>query len=333
MRILPFLLFFLLLNSCKEETPKQRKINGVSFVATRDAITQRQALAVKQINTNSVALMPFGFIKELDHPEIMFNSERQWFGERKEGIAQNKKVFDSLGIEVMLKPQLWVSHGVFTGDIAMTTEENWQAFETSYKAFVLYFAEVASELNIPIFCLGTELNNFAVNRPDFFKKLIAEVRKVYAGKLTYAENWDVYQTIPFWKDLDFIGIDAYFPLSEEKTPSASTLKKSWKPFKEEMEQLSEQVNKPILFTEYGYRSIDYVAKAPWEHHRTDEQANLKAQQIALTALYETFWDEPWFAGGFLWKWFPNENAGGEKDNRFTVQNKPALDVVKKYYTE
>ena len=40
-----------------------QKINGVSFVASRDSITSLHVNSVIDVNANYVALMPFGFIK------------------------------------------------------------------------------------------------------------------------------------------------------------------------------------------------------------------------------------------------------------------------------
>ena len=43
-------------------------------------------------------------------------------------------------------------------------------------------------------------------------ELIAAVRTVYSGELTYAANFDQYRAVGFWPGLDLIGINAYFPL-------------------------------------------------------------------------------------------------------------------------
>ncbi|RLD64698.1 MAG: glycoside hydrolase, partial [Bacteroidetes bacterium] len=50
------------------------------------------------------------------------------------------------------------------------------------------------------------------------------------------------------------------------------------------------------------------------------------------ALFEEFWKEDWFAGGFLWKWFVNYNeVGGVENNMFTPQNKPVENIIREYY--
>ena len=64
-------------------------------------------------------------------------------------------------------------------------------------------------------------------------------------------------------------------------------------------------------------------KEPWRSDRYEDVANLEAQNNATQALFDEFWQEDWFAGGFIWKWFHNyEKSGGENDNQFTPQNKP-----------
>jgi ppGpp synthetase/RelA/SpoT-type nucleotidyltranferase len=232
----------------------------------------------------------------------------------------------------MVKPQIWIWRGVFTGGLKMESEESWQELEKSYEDFILTYAVLAEESKAEIFCIGTELEQFVVNRPEFWNQLISKIRKVYKGKLTYAANWDEYDRTPFWASLDFIGIDAYFPLSEAQTPSVEELKEGWKPWKDKISELSVKVKKPVLFTEFGYRSMDYTAKKPWLVGRSEEGVNMDGQVNAKKAIFESFWDEEWFAGGFVWKWFINhEKSGGPADNRFTPQNKPAQEIIKAFY--
>ncbi|MFS4454765.1 glycoside hydrolase family 113 [Maribacter sp. 2304DJ31-5] len=325
------LLFLSLIQfSCTGEA--QKKINGVSVVASREKIAQNHVDEVIKVYANSAAIMPFGFIRDINSPQIIFDTDRQWFGETKRGAKQYIKLLKKNGIAVMLKPQIWVWRGEFTGTIVMNSEAEWKQLEETYDKFILTYAALAEETKIPVLCIGTELEKFVENRPEYWKDLIQRIRTIYKGKLTYAANWDEYKRTPFWGELDYIGIDAYFPLSESTMPSVEELKEGWKPWKEKIAEISKTNNKPVLFTEFGYRSMDYTAKKPWLVDRNDENVNLKAQANATKAIFETFWNETWFAGGYVWKWFiQHEKSGGENDNRFTPQNKPAQQIIVDHY--
>ena len=332
MRIIFALCFLLLLNSCAMTSIKKEKINGVSYVASRDSIDQKHIDPILHLNANYAAIMPFGFIRDLQHPEVVFNSERQWFGETLEGVKQYIKTLKKDHIKIMMKPQIWVWRGEFTGLINMKTEEEWLQLESTYSNFILEYAKVAEDTNTEIFCIGTELENFVANRPEFWKQLITKIRSVYKGKLTYAANWNEYTKTSFWDELDYIGIDAYFPLSDKQTPTIQDCKQGWKKYKSEIKSYSEVYNKPILFTEFGYRSVDFTARSPWVSDVDMNGVNLDAQVNATHAIFDEFWNEDWFAGGFIWKWFhAHDKVGGEDDSQFTPQNKPVEETVRKYY--
>ncbi|SER07584.1 hypothetical protein SAMN05421824_2979 [Hyunsoonleella jejuensis] len=329
----PFKLFFfvliLSLQSCKTQT---KKINGVSFVAANAEVSEKHVNPVVNVNANYAAIMPFGFIKDLKHPKIIHNAHRQWFGETVDGAKQYIGALKKRDIKIMLKPQIWVWHGKFTGHIEMQNEEDWKALEDSYSKFILEYAVLAKQLNIDIFCIGTELEQFIDKRTPYWLDLIKEIKTIYKGKLTYAANWDEFKRTPFWNALDYIGVDAYFPVSDSKTPTLEECMIGWEAHKAIIKSTSEQSGKPILFTEFGYRSVDYSGAAPWKSDRNMKQVNLEAQTNTTQALFETFWKEEWFAGGFIWKWFINhDKVGGHNNPMFTPQNKPVEALIRKYY--
>ncbi|ARV06508.1 glycoside hydrolase [Polaribacter sp. SA4-10] len=332
MKIQKFLLLFLLLQfSCKSQT---KKINGISFVASRDSIKANHIKPVIMAQGNYVSLMPFGFIKDLTSPIITHNSDRQWFGETQNGLLQYAKSFQKESFKIMVKPHIWVWRGEFTGDIEMDSEEKWVILENAYTEFILTYAKASQELNADIFCIGTELEKFVTKRPLYWQELIKKIKKEFKGKLTYAANWDEFKRVPFWNQLDFIGVDAYFPLSDKKTPSVLDFEIGWKPHKDEILKIQKQFNKPVVFTEFGYRSVDFNAIAPWKSDRIDGNINLMAQANGFQAIHNQFWKEDWFAGGFIWKWFhKHDEVGGADNNRFTPQNKPAEKLMKKLYNK
>lgn len=324
-----FILVFIVLQSC---TGQVAKINGVSFVASRDTINHTHIKPLVNINANYAAVMPFGFIRDLSKPEIIFNTQRQWFGETKLGAKQYIETLQKSDIKIMLKPQIWISHSEFTGYIKMTNETDWNVLEHSYSKFILEFAQLAQDMHVDMFCIGTELEQFIANRPKYWNLLIQKIKTIYKGKLTYAANWDEFKSTPFWNQLDYIGIDAYFPVSDDKTPTVESCLLGWQTHKNTIKSFYRKFNKTILFTEFGYRSVNFTAKAPWMSDRSMTQVNLEAQTNATKALFKTFWNENWFAGGFIWKWYHNhDNAGGENNSRFTPQNKPVETIIKNQY--
>ena len=337
------ILFFFLLGcaqkreiSNENEPHKERniKINGVSFVASRDSLFHKNVDPLNNIHVNYAAIMPFGFIKNLDHPDIVYNQDRQWFGETEMGVSQYVHLLHKSDLKVMLKPQIWIWRGDYTGLIEMSSEADWIQLEESYRNFILDFAKLAEKEHIEIFCIGTELAIFVAHRPEYWRKLISEIKSVYNGKLTYAANWDEYKRVPFWDLLDFVGIDAYFPISDSETPTLEESIEGWLQWKTELKVFSHKESKKILFTEYGYRSVDFGGQEPWKSDRNMDNVNLEAQVNLLEGLYQSVWEEEWFAGGFLWKWFiSHENVGIREDSQFTPQNKPAEAIVKKYYSK
>lgn len=307
------------------------KIKGLSFVASPRLVSEQEILKVSGVNANWVTLMPYGFVRSIDSPQVQYNNQRQWKGERIDGIKEVANLFRKQGIKVMIKPQLWMGHGSFTGHLEMKTEAAWKMFEDGYKKYILDFAKAAEETGCEMLCIGTELNNFIKARPVFWDTLISQVKRVYRGKLTYAENWDSFDKVPFWPQLDYIGIDAYFPLSDEEKFTVKALERGWEKHKKQITFISGKVGKPVLFTEYGYRSSLFAAKEPWAE--LNNEVCLENQEAALKALYNSFWKEKWFAGGFLWKWYDNPNAGGNSNTDYTPQNKPAEKLVKETYNK
>jgi hypothetical protein len=66
----------------------------------------------------------------------------------------------------------------------MKTERSWQNLEKQYENFILHFAKIAQDLNCELFCIGTELNVFVTQRPEYWRSLILKIKTIYKGKIT-----------------------------------------------------------------------------------------------------------------------------------------------------
>ena len=309
------------------------KIGGVSFVSPSRQFPSHYLEPIKtQVNANWVALSPFGFSRE-KKPAVNYNSNFQWWGEKPDGIAQIADYAKERGLKIMMKPQVWMM-GSWVGSFDMKTEEKWQEWEQSYEKFILEFAQIAQDKQTEIFCIGTEYRIAAVEREAFWRNIIKKVKTIYKGKITYAANWDNFENVKFWDELDYIGIDSYFPLVEAQTPQVEQMVKGWEQWKPAIEGIHKQYNKPILFTEYGYMSCDYTAWQNWENEGNvrNLNVNMEGQKNAFEAFFRTFWNEDWFAGGFIWKWYDDyEQAGGASNKQYTPQRKAVESTIKNWY--
>ncbi len=331
--------FYLLLitSYCPKENypefPAEAKMKGLSFVAPPDAFAANPMLSIQQLGADWIAVIPYAYTK-VGEPHVHYDSHWQWWGERPEGARKSIELAKEAGIKVMLKPQVYIP-GSWPGDLDFDSDQAWESWEKDYESYIMAFAKMANELDVELFCIGTEFKISERKRTAFWRKLIRKIRNDYCGELTYATNWDHYQQTPFWDDLDYIGVNAYFPLSDEKTPSVKQLIKAWQPTKKKMQTFAKAKNRPILFTEYGYLSVDACASKTWELEKKVKSLtiNEQAQANAIQALFEVFWPEPFWAGGFLWKWFPNgKGHEGYPERDYTPQGKAGERVLKKWFT-
>ena len=305
-------------------------VNGVSWVAPPQPVDISSMKPVLEVNANWVCIMPFAFSRT-NESFVKFDNARQWWGERSDGAAATIGFAKKLGLKTLLKPQVWFSGGAFTGNYDAGSEEAWQEYEAQYRQYIITMARVAEEHQVEMFAVGTEYGTFAKTRPDFWRKLIKEVRSIYKGKLTYAANWDTYKYIPFWDQLDVMGIDAYFPISDDKDPSMASMLLGWQKWANEIELEQKKHKLPVIFTEFGCRTTDYALKEPWSSDKGGA-VNLDVQGRAYQAMFKVMDEYDWFKGGFVWKWFHRHNdVGGLENNRFTPQNKPGEKILSEIY--
>ena len=309
-----------------------KKINGLSFVATPKPFSAKAFMDIENVCANFIAVIPYAFTRN-DEPHVKFSNNFQWWGERIEGVGATIDSAHAHKINVMLKPQVFAGRG-WIGDLNFENTDQWQLWETDYSNYILSFAKLASEKKIAIFCIGTEISKSVKNRPQFWKKIILEIKKIYSGKLVYAANWNDYSDVTFYDQLDYIGIDAYFPLDTATTPSVENLLNKWRPIAVGLESFSKRINKPILFTEAGYLSVNSCGGKNWELEKTRRTSvvNEQAQLNAYSALLNQFQEKKYFAGVFWWKWFPDKMGHeGSMEKDYTPQNKLAVNALKQFY--
>jgi hypothetical protein len=129
-----------------------------------------------------------------------------------------------------------------------------------------------------------------------------------------------------------VGVDAYFPLSDKEKPDRNDLIAGWQCHLFKMKKCSETTGKPILFTEWGYRNINFAGEKPWDYSELNRVRNDSLQSLLYSVAFDEVLSKDFIAGGFLWKWFPQSMlADHEPDTQFSPQGKLAENVVRHYF--
>ncbi|MEO8219116.1 MAG: glycoside hydrolase TIM-barrel-like domain-containing protein, partial [Acidobacteriota bacterium] len=281
------------------------KRRGVNFVAGSE-ITAADFQPLLADHVNWIVQTPFGWQTSARSTEVRFSGNGGYWGERDQGIESTTLLARRYGIHTLLKPHLWIRGGVWSGEIAMRSDSEWKSWFSSYDDFILHYAQLAQRLGIEELSIGTELGGTTITRGQDWRKIIASVRAVYSGKLTYSANWGEFEQVTFWNDLDSISIQAYFPLTKKNHPTVDELLTGWNAYLRAIEAVQARYGKPVQFTEIGYRSAPDAAIEPWQWpKRLDLSSDPETQARCYEAFFRVFWKRPWFAGAYFWKWFPH----------------------------
>ena len=239
----------------------------------------------------------------------------------------------NLGLKVMLKPMIEVlkaeeirSYPVWRGEI----QPSYEWFE-NYSSFINFFAELAEQNDVELFCVGCEYKA-TTGENEQWKNVINGVRQRYSGPIIYAADWTNFSDVKWWDSLDYVGIDAYFPLAFfNSDPTFEELKTTWKNHANEIEEWIATVNKPVIFTEIGYRSGDGTSNAP-ANYWFNMTVDLQEQHDCYEAAFQALWNRSWFYGFYWWTWTHKPAEGGVYDSGHSPQNKPAQDLITDWYS-
>ena len=282
-----------------------------------------------QIGSNSVAIVPYSYMRNPNEPTPL-NLESNPGGENDESVVTAHFNAKKLGMMTLLKPQIWLGRS-WPGDVAMNSEEKWQQFFEYYSDWIIHYALLAEMYEFDAFCIGVEFAKATIQRPEDWRKLIRRIRKLYSGKITYAANWgEEFEQLNFWDELDFIGINCYYPLSEADNPDKKELEKRFDAVLEKVEKVSKQYKKPVVFTEIGFRSVN----TPWKNPHADaanRPFSEKAQSLCYEVVFEGIHNKDWCDGIFWWKWPSYLSYQGQKNTSFTPNRKMAEGTVEKWF--
>ncbi|TLP82805.1 glycoside hydrolase family 113 [Maribacter sp. ACAM166] len=287
-------------------------------------------LKQKNLGSNAMAIVPYSGIEDV-HTPAPFRFSTHAGGENDEAVVHAASTAHDMGMFTLLKPQIFVG-GSWPGGIEMPTNEQWDVFFDHYYRWIRHYAFLGEIHEMDALCLGVEFTKATLSRPDAWRSMIKRTRGLFSGQLTYAANWgQEFENIEFWDELDFIGLNSYYPLSKKDNPTDEELTLKFDTIKAKIRTVYKRFKKPIVFTEIGFRSID----APWKnpHAEADESINEEAQERCYEIIFKGIENEPWCQGILWWKYPSYLEYRGSDNNAFTPNNKLADETVRKWFSK
>ncbi|WP_112662288.1 glycoside hydrolase family 113 [Microvirga flavescens] len=300
---------------------------------------------VKATGANSISLIPNFFMADQFSNTMKLNTgESDTLAQVRQAILDNV----ARGLNVVLKPHVETDNRVWRALIEPTDPDLW--FQ-NYKAMMVEYAKVAQEAGAAMLVIGTEMKSMSGPRyTDKWVDIINAVRGVFHGAVTYAATDEEALEVQFWDKLDYIGVDAYFSMTDKNDPTVDELVDSWikpstvwaaknvygdKSVIDTWKDLSELWNKKVIFTEIGYGSYDGVNKSPgWI---VSDVVDVGEQRDCYEALFKvmTTYGGQWLDGAFLWSYqtfaHPEPDIGLPPTD-YTPQDKPAQAVITAGYS-
>lgn len=318
----------------EQQSLPQRMIRGgwIQKNDIGDILSAPALSSVKQMRELGIQWLAIG--PEVHMPDIY--RPEMTYGKNVESFRTYILWAKQQGLKVMLLPRIesdsfFKPPFPFRADIQMLTTDHTEKFFENYKNMLLFYGKFCQETGVDIFALGLEYLTLVRDHPDKWREMIAAVRKVYKGKLTYSANWyEEYEAVTFWDALDTIGVGAYFELKVGPNADIMDLKAEWEPVLKNLKAISEKYNKPILFTEVGYTAFNDAARYPWKWQADlTRPLSLNHQADCFQAMFETFANQPWFEGMFIWRFYTLPNKRPRYD--YNPIGKPAANVIQQWF--
>ncbi len=236
-----------------------------------------------------------------------------------------------LGFHVFITFLLTVSTGpqAWSGSISFTSYQQEQQWFTSYWQTLKPYVTVAAQAGAEQLAIGTEYEWLQRNAPDdLWNGLIANMKSIYQGTLTYDINWtDIQDPIRQWMrnpDLQTLGVSAYAPLIDTRTRvDPKQIPTLWQnKVKVNLDNLSVQYGKPIFISEIGYRNSSDALYNSWES-TSSAPSDPEEQAAACEAALVNVIPDPHISGIFFWGW---DDVGA-----FSLTGLPAVNTIHSQY--
>jgi len=261
-----------------------------------------------------------------------------------------------MGFYIMLKPHTTKAESAENRNIWNTDIATFlpSAFFSAYKGYLEELADFATQNNVDVICIGTEMNHLDTRFFNEWAELVAVVRKRFAGLVTYDALFNRWcRSVPdigevcFWNLVDMIGVSLYVPVTHNDDASNEEIRRGWFESIEPEFEISNVIDylkgialyegKPLMALEGGYQSVSgglYDMTGPSPDKTVNYDVQSRGLDVYLGILDEN--KDSWFKGVSLWQLTPSMLSSINLQTiwhtqEFSIYGKPAAKVVKAHF--
>ena len=306
----------------------EERFDGLNVISDADhqfgtAAAKASLANLKRLGASAIAVIPFLWQSKPDSPDLARGTDMT-----DEELRAAIRDAHAAGLAAVVKPHVWVPDA-WAGAVALQSDAAWRQWFARYRQELERIAQIAGEEGAEALAIGTELKGTTL-RPEW-TDVIAAARAVYRGRLLYmAHNVEEAEAVPFWDQLDAIGVTLYPPLGADG--DVDRRRAVMRMVADRLDALALRSGRPIVVGEIGLRSAEGAAARPWESAEERSSTPDPALQAAVIADWLIALDRPAVHGILVWRWLTDPDAGGPMDTDFTVQGKPAEHVLQCAWT-
>jgi hypothetical protein len=224
-----------------------------------------------------------------------------------ESVYEGVHAAHVMGYHVFVVPLITVKTVAWAGFIGFPRAAGYRAWFASYWKLLQPYAEAAAAGGADQFAIGTEYAGLETAPDALWDTLIANVRSVFPGTITYDMNFtSMSLPIRHWMrnpDLKYIGISEYLGLTSVRMrvdpEVVAPLWRLW--ILSKLDRFAERLGRPIILSEIGYRNSTDALFNPYDH-ATKAHPDPQEQAAAYDAALQNVIPDPNIEGIYFWAW-------------------------------
>lgn len=204
------------------------------------------------------------------------------------------------------------------------------AWFQSWETTLTRLAKTGERSGASILSAGSEFASLEKHELRW-RSLVTSLRTDFSGQIIYTANWDTLDFVEWWDAVDAAGLSAYYELAHPWEVNASVAELTveamrWRDWTLKL-KAEAAPGIPIIFSEFGFPSIDGGAALPWDYTQPGPH-DWEEQRRGLEGFIRAWDGEPQLRGAFYYTWV---EFRGEPERGYSPRGKPAAELLEAWY--